>query len=261
MNIQKRVLISVDDFCPFQCKHCYTYQIERDVKRTIDQIVASIANEKFDIVYISQRSDSFADPAVGLELCEKVFQRYKCNILIITRNILDNNQYQRLLELNKIMTAQNKMLFWACSVIGMESANVSENTHLIPKTTERIKFLSKLKTSNIRTMLLIRPLFPSFIIPNSEIEKIVELAANSAHCIITGPLMVNDKILMRLNIGEKTLKYCNGDTEYLQGALAESMKYVDVSDEIAHLDKICNKLKVPLFKHSMPAINFLLGNT
>ena len=48
-TITQRVLVSFDDICPYQCKHCFTLDIPRsEENRTIEQILASIASKDFE---------------------------------------------------------------------------------------------------------------------------------------------------------------------------------------------------------------------
>ena len=54
-----RVLISYDGECPFRCKHCYTFSLDKKKERTVDEILFDIKNEKFDIIYVSQKNEFF----------------------------------------------------------------------------------------------------------------------------------------------------------------------------------------------------------
>lgn len=257
-SIKTRVLLSLDDECPYQCRHCYTYELPSSKHRSIEEIVESISNERFDIVYVSQKTENFASPCTGLELCEKIFDTYKCNIMIITRNVFLAQDLSRLISLFKRMRESGKTLFVGCSVIGLESACISERADLIPSSMERISFLKNLYNRGIPALLLIRPLFPNSIVPNAEIERLVDMAAGNVSCIVTGPLMVNDYILDRLSINHDELSYVlDGDSEYLSGAIAEIMEFVNVLPEIEHLKKYCDSKCIPIFTHSMPAINYL----
>lgn len=256
--IKKRVLVSLDGECPYYCKHCYTYELPKISKRSMNEIVESISNKEFDIIYVSQKIENFADPNVGLDLCEHLFQAYHSNLMIITRNVLRGEHFERLVALHREMRQTGKMLFWGSSVIGLDSARYSEQLSLIPSTLERLDFIKNAYNKGISTMLLIRPLFPSKLIPNIEIEKMIDYMDGMVSCVLTGPLMVNDYILKRLGLHDSDLTYTIGDeSEYLNGVIKEMMRYVDTSQELEHLKEYCDKKGLPFFKHSMPAVNYL----
>lgn len=256
--IRKRVLVSLDGECPYYCKHCYTYELPQTPKRSINEIVKSISSKEFDIVYVSQKIENFADPNIGLDLCEQLFQAYRSNLMIITRNVLRGEHFKRLVALHQEMRQSGKMLFLGSSVIGLDSADCSEQLSIIPSTLERLDFIKNAYSEGISAMLLIRPLFPDKLIPSVEIEKIVDYMGKTVSCILTGPLMVNECILERLGVHESDLTYAIGDeSEYLNGAIKENMRYVDISQELEHLKEYCNKKGLPFFKHSMPAVNYL----
>lgn len=130
--MKERVFVSFDEFCPFEYKHCYTYEIERERNRTIDEIVDSISNEVFDIVYVSQKNDNFANPERGLELYEKIFDKYNTNLFIITRNVFNSEQLTRLKSLHSKMLDNKKQLFFAVSLNATTSIEVCENIQNTP---------------------------------------------------------------------------------------------------------------------------------
>jgi len=257
-QINDRVLLSFDGECLYRCKHCYTYELPKNEMRSIEEIVESISNENFDVVYISQKNENFVDPNVGLDLCERIFEKYKTHIMLITRRVFNLEQSNRLLELHKKMKTNGKILFVGVSVIGMESSTISERVDVIPSTSQRLDFAKKVYHMGIESLLLVRPLFPHKIIPRTEIEQIIDYVAGQISCVLTGALMVNEYILERLGISEKDLNYIDGgESEYLSGAISETMKFVDVLEEIKHLKKYCSKRGVPFFEHSMPALRYL----
>lgn len=259
-KIKERELISLDGPCPYSCKHCYTYELDACAEnRTIDQLVESLAGKSFDVVYVSQKRENFVNPDEGIELCRKLFERYGCHIMAITRNVFNPIQKSCFIDLDKEMTSRGKRLFLGVSLIGLQSAPVSENMSFAPSPEERIKFMRDMYDSGIETLALIRPLFPKEIIPFSEIENIVDFLDGGVSCILSGALMVNDWILDRLSIGHHELDfYENGSSEYLKGALSESVEYVDVRDELRSLKSYCMSKNIQFFEHSMPALNYLI---
>ena len=258
--IKDRVLLSLGNECEFGCKHCYTFELPNQEMRSIDEIVSSVSGEKFDVAYISQRTENFVNPEIGLKLCESVFDEYKCHIMIISRQVLNDLYINRLVLLYKKVQDAGKMLFFSSSVVGMESASVTENLSRIPSTKERLDFLKTLSSFQIPTILLIRPLFPNGIIPLGELHRIIDYVSAFVSCVVTGPLMVDDMILERLSLKQGDFKYMDGgESEYLSGALAGEMKFVNVMDELNDLHEYCNSKNVHLFSHSMPALNYIVS--
>lgn len=261
MSLQNRVFVSYDGQCPYQCRHCFSFEVEQHVPpRTAETITDSLQNLDFDVVYVSQKRENFVNPEEGIKLCEMIFDRYSCNIVVITRNVLDAVQQERLLKLHRRMRECGKYLFLGISVVGLKSAGFTENLSLFPTPDERIRFSKEMYHRGIPTMLLIRPLFPESIIPSDEWKNIVDQAAGNISCILSGALMVNPAILKRLGLQESDLQYLDGgESEYLDGAIASSMKFVDVRSEMRQLKEYCQNKGVPFFEHSLPAINYLIG--
>lgn len=256
MNINKRIFVSFDEYCPFECKHCYTYDIERSYCRTVDEIVESISDEDFDVVYVSQKNDNFANPERGIALCEKLFDRYGCNIFAITRNTFDTLEIERVRELYTRMRTANKLLVFAVSVSAIQSAYKTEDLMRVPSPDSRIAFISRLSASGIPIMAMIRPVYPEKIVPSRELFQIVDLCRSHASCVVSSGLGVNGTILNRLGMKREDFTYIK-DFEYLQGAIDCSIDFIDVRDELARLHAKCEDAALPFFEHSMPALNHL----
>lgn len=263
MEIQNRVFVSFDGQCPYNCKHCFSFECkQQSPPRTINQIIDSLQDLYFDVVYVSQKRENFINPGLGLLLCEKLFERYRCNIVIITRNVFSDIEQERLLSLKDKMRACGKYLFIGVSVVGKASACFTEDLSVAPSPMARIEFAKKIYQKGLYSMLLIRPMFPETIIPSREWKSIVDQVAGSISCILSGALMVNRDILARLGLNETDLHYLDGgESEYLEGAIAGSMKFVDVRNELSQLKAYCHDYSIPFFEHSLPAINYLVNNS
>lgn len=261
MKIEKRVFVSFDGFCKYNCKHCFSFEQEQCHKlRSLDEITDSLKSKEFDVVYVSQKRENFINQDEGLALCEMLFSKYKCNIVIITRSVFDIKQRKRLIQLNSIMKKENKYLFLGVSVVGLESSICTEDLTVVPAPIDRIDFLKDMYNSDITTMLLIRPLFPERVIPLSELKKIIDYTDGKTSCILTGALMVNEAILKRLRFTGTEFQYIvGGESEYLDGAHSGSMNFVDVRKEIDWLKEYCSCKNIKFFEHSLPAINYLIG--
>ena len=261
-TLTQRVLVSFDDLCPYQCKHCFTLDIPRNEEnRTIDQILDSMASKDFDIVYVSQKRENFIDPVAGIDLCERIYARYKCNIFVITRTVMSNFHLQRLKQLKSRMSLEGKHLIIGVSVFATHSYVISENPNCVSSPYERMNFLKKLSIEGFYTVTLIRPVFPSEMVPIKELYEIVELCKENKHnSVVSSGLAVNKNILWRLGINADDLKYIK-NARYLEGAMEGPLNFVNVSDELALLREYCTQENVPFFEHTMAALNYLIEST
>lgn len=258
MSIEKRVFVSFDEFCPHQCRYCFTYDIPRLRERTIEEIVNSIENDTFDVIYISQKNDNFSNPYKGMELTRQLFRKYKTNVFIITRTVFDKKQLRELDELSKEVNDAGKMMFVAVSINAIDSISICENPDLVAMPMRRISFIKELSTIGLHPILMLRPVFPSEVIPVAECEKLIEATSNDVSCVVSSGLGVNDSILSRLGMKESDFSY-KENQEYLQGAIECEIKFVNVEKELAALHKKCTSLGIPMFEHSMPAINYVMN--
>lgn len=256
MNISQRTFVSFDEPCPYQCKYCYTYDIKREKFRTAEEIVDSISNDKFDIIYVSQKNDNFANPLKGLDLCNALFKRYNSNLFIITRNTFNQEEIEVLKNLKSKMRQSNKHIFIAISLNAIDSVNVCENTEKVCSPDERINFIEKLSEENLFPILMLRPVFPNEIIPVNECLKIIERTHQHISGVVSSGLGINDNILDRLKKKENDFLY-HQNQEYLQGAIDCEIKFINVDFELKRIREKCNELNVPLFEHSMPALNYV----
>lgn len=256
-KITSRILISFDDICPFQCKHCYTLDIQRENNdRSVDDIVNSLKDTTFDIVYISQRRENFVNPDKGLALCEKVFEHYHCNIFLITRNVFTAKHIERLKNLKIQMSTLGKRLLVGVSIFATQSYFKSENPNLVPSPYARMNFLSLLSKDKFDTITIIRPVFPRKIIPIEELYEIVDYCKNIKTCIVSSGLAVNENILWRLGMNSSEFNYID-NAPYLEGAMEGDFKFVNVSEELNMLREYCQLKNIAFFEHTIQAINSL----
>lgn len=260
MRISKRAFISFDAPCKFNCKFCYTYGIERNKIRTIDEMLSDLDDIKFDVLYVSQKNDNFSDVSAGIDLCVQAYNKFKRHIFIITRNAFNTEQVLQLKNLKKQMQNDGKQLFIACSINALSSWTKYENESSVPSPEKRIEFLELLSQNGLNPILMLRPVFPSNIIPSDELLEIIDRAKGNISCIVTGGLGVNDDVLNRLGLEEKDLCYSQ-DQEYLQGAIECEIKFVEVKRELELISRKCDDINIPLFMHSMQALNYLFVAT
>ena len=66
-KLEKRELVSFDGACPYKCKHCYTFGLNEENKNlSIDDIVESLKEKEFDVIYVSHNKENFINPKEGI---------------------------------------------------------------------------------------------------------------------------------------------------------------------------------------------------
>ena len=257
----KRQFVSFTGKCPYRCNHCYTFCTgydSYDSGNNVKEIIDSLINEEFDIVYVSGHKENFANPEDGLELCEQIFEKYNSDIMITTRNIFNQEQLQKINILNMRMKAKNKDLFFCASIPALQSYKKLEPNSIIPNPIQRIENLKDIFNLGIYTVLTLRPLCPNAYIPIGEIIDIIEMCKQHTSVVLSSGIVVDDEILHKL-IGfpkdfvslKKPLMPC------LKNNL--TMKYVDVNKELSIIKEKCKECKLPFFEHSLSAIEYLKG--
>ncbi len=252
MIIKKRTFVSFDEFCPYECKHCYTYGIARDKIRSIDEIVNDISADDFDVVYVSQKNDNFSNPMRGITLCHALFDRYKQNVFAITRNVFSETELTELVALKQKLSNVSKHFFIAVSINATDSISISEDTSKTCTPRQRITFIKALSEKGFKPILMLRPIFPDRIIPVCECLQLITELHPYISCVVTSGLGVNEDILSRLGMHESDFRFSK-DQEYLDGAIASEIRFVDVDYELQKIREKCSEYGVPVFLHSMLA--------
>ena len=258
---KNRVLVSFGGYCPMKCKHCYTYEIEERRKEdSVGQLVEGISDKEFDVIYVSQSYENFFDEGKGIELCRGLFERYKKDILIITRSRLSDAALDALAHLCAEMKESGNRLYLAVSCFADESYGISENVELCATPEERLENLRRAYERGIHTILLLRPIFPSAIVPVRECMNLILRAKGYVDAVVSSGLIVTERILERLQLQGKELAYDeDGDSDYLKDLPKENVHFLDVEEELKQLEVLCGAEKVAFFRHSMPALNYIAG--
>ncbi len=254
-----RVIVSFEGRCEMNCKHCFALEQESNyMKNDIDIIVNSLFDKEFDIIYVSHNKENFFHASDGVNLCERLYEKYGKDICITSRCVLNDEMFNRIVLLNDKMKKKGKRIYWCESVPAVQSASIIEDLSIVPSPEERINFLGKLKINGVFAILSIRPLFPSEVIPNEEIRQLVQMALNRVDAIITGGLITTEEIDRRLDLNQDNWKFLeNNDSEYLVGAINKNARFVDVRNEILYLRDCCEACGIKFFEHSLQAVNYL----
>ena len=257
-NDYKREFVSLNGRCPYACLHCYTYDLNYDWEQlsTIDEIIDDLKKKTFDIVYVSGHRENFIDVDLGIELTQKIYDNFKCDILITTRNVFDDEQIEKVVNLNQLMKKENKSLYFCVSIPALDSYKKLEPSKMIPTPNERMEFLKRLHSKNIYTMLTIKPLCPDNFIPIKEALEIIENCHEYSNVILSSGIVVNDAIIERLKANKIDFQ---GKSGKLMECLNNEIEvvHVDVANELEQISELCKKYSVPFFEHSLPAIEYL----
>ena len=254
-----RVMVSFDGKCPMGCKHCYTYDLEKkECNRDINELVQEIEEKIFDIIYISQSYENFFDEIRGLRLCHMLYEKYQKDMFIITRSFLSNKVIDKLGKLNQVMKSEGHQLFIAVSVCAEQSYGFTEQKGVCPTPQQRLLNLERVHNVDIKTILLVRPVFPDSIIPVYECKILIERSKSYINAVVSSGLIVTNKIIERLGLRDNGLLYqSDGDSEYLADLEPGKAKYVDVDNELNEIQDFCISNSIQFFKHSIPALNYL----
>lgn len=254
----RREFVSFSGKCPYSCLHCYTFTPEYHSigEDSIAQIVDNLKGANPDVIYISGHKENFISPNKGLELGEKLFETYHCDIMMTTRNVFFKSDIDRLSNLNSKMRVKGRNLFFCVSIPALDSYKKLENNQAIPTPQQRIEFLEKVYAKGIDTFLTIKPLCPNEFIPIEEILQIVEECKAFSTVVLSSGIVVNNHILKRLKDFPLDFKSFEAP---LMTCLENDivMQYVDVSEELTQIESLCDEYSIPFFQHSMPAIKYV----
>lgn len=264
-TIKKRKLISFSGYCSVNCKHCYTHDLTQEKKKSDNDEITDIITEldddddSFDVIYVSRSRENFINEDAGTKLVEKIYQTHKKHIFIITRKCLSDSCIARLAKLNERMKETGLLLSVAVSIPANNSYAITEDVTCIATPEERCDCIRRLHSAGVKTIFMARPVFPNSIIPVNELIDMIKDNAPYINAVVASGLAVNDKILERLQLEKERFNYLPGNnTEFLIGANAKDIKYIDVTPELRKIQKCCQTYDLPFSTHSMQALNDLV---
>lgn len=152
-------------YCCYQCAFCYVQDgfmsyANLDVSEIVDFLVKN--REKYNIIYISGDTDSFAPPRTkkGIELLNDIVKAVRCDITFTTRSVFLEDEYK---QLSDIINEHKKSGYKF--IAGSSITRYSEDTAYlepkpIPSPDDRIQHIKKMKKAGAITMLGLRPFLP-----------------------------------------------------------------------------------------------------
>lgn len=255
----KREFASYSFKCPYKCKHCYTFSknFKNDNCNDIDEIINNLKNKDFNIIYISGYTENFVEPSKGIDLIEKIYNQFKCDILFTTRNVFSNKDIERLEQINYRMRSDGKVLISCVSISAWDSYKKLEDNPVVPSPQKRIDFLRNLHLKNIITILTIRPVCPSQFINTEEYLSILKKGYHYCDAVISSGIIVNDEIRKQLYDFPNNIKCV---TKPIMNCLQQQnmlVDYVDTEKELKMIFELCKNLNIPHFYSSIPAVEYI----
>ena len=255
---RNRAFVSFQGRCPMNCKHCYTYELNYKEQEDIFKDIDGDNIRSCDIIYVSQKYENFYDEKKGMIFCEELYKKYKKDMLIITRSCLSNEIMQQMVKLNNNMLHDGHKLYLAISICANRSYSITEDAKICPTPQKRLHNLQRAHNYHIKTLLLFRPIFPDTIIPVNECIELLEQSIDFIDAVVSSGLIVTDSILDRLGLKNVNFRYLEkGDSSYLADLPKDDVRYLDVEKELSSIQKACESRKIPFFRHSIPALNYL----
>lgn len=259
----KRAMISLGPlskkkYCTYSCPFCYVHSgflkyrnLEiNDIKKWLTENVG-----KYDIIYISGDTDSFAEPRteLGLKLLEELVG-FNVDILFTTRYVFNENQLLKIKKINSQLNEKGKTLFGCVSVAQLSFEYLEPKP--IKSPLERIEQLRKFKELGLCSILAMRPFLP--IVPKEEYEEIVNLS-KGVFDILLGESWYADKkgILEEKVFKNESFKNIEYDETEMDFDNNENLWKVWKGEKIIDLIKQKSiNMGFPFFMRSRPAIEW-----
>ena len=252
--------LSETKYCTYSCPFCYVdVGFIKYSKLKINDILIWLRenSEKFNIIYISGDTDSFAPPRtdLALMLLDKLTE-FKVDLLFTTRTVFNDYELNKIKEINDKLKSQNNVLFGCVSISQLHTPFIEPKP--IPHPLERIEQLGKFRQLGIVSVLAMRPFLP--IIPYIEYIELIELAKSNTD-IILGEWWFSDTkdILENKIIQEKIVEFADYNIEEMVMDFDDNNEkwrvWRNSKIKIIITDK-CKQLGLPFFMRSKPAIDW-----
>ncbi len=230
--------------------------------KTNDEIIAWLKERKnkYDIVYISGDTDSFAGPDHRIEQAIQLVERIAklgVDIMITTRAIIKFNGSDHLDRLTAVTDELRKqgLHFFACVSITHYSHPELEPSP-IPTVAERIAQLKRFKEAKMVSVLAMRPFLP--VVGLDEYQNILDDCKDHIDLVLGKEWYADEKMIKDVN-GES---FANSSQDFSHGRMAFDINeaqwsvYNPIDKESAVRD-MCYQLGLPFFMKSRPATDWI----
>jgi Radical SAM superfamily len=167
LGLNRRAMISLgpltaNTFCTYKCRFCYVHgPYPRYAGRSVDEIMDWLVahRDRYDIVYLSGDTDSFAKPRTGeaIELLARMVG-LDVSVLFTTRYVFSRPEREDIRLLLKRYDANGQLLVPCISVCQLHRPELEPRP--IPPPTARLEQLRWLHDEGAKVLLTIRPFVP-----------------------------------------------------------------------------------------------------
>lgn len=246
-------------YCPYNCAFCYVKsKFMKYAKMEIEKIIQFLINnqKKYDIVYISGDTDSFAPPRTdkGIELIKEISKNINTDILFTTRTIFSEENLKKLKEINYCVKSKNHKLISCISISRLFSANYIE-PYPIPTPKERIEMLRQLKENGLYTILAARPFLP--IIKADEYIEIIKKSKNYIDVVLGEIWYADNKLIKnvcmdidieKIEFKDKTMDFDTNNSIW---------KCYEAKETVEKVTKYCKENNIPFYMRSRQAVEYI----
>ena len=259
-----RVMISLGPLtdkkhCPYSCAFCYVKSgFMKYMKLEIEDIINFLKKnkEKFNIVYISGDTDSFAPPRteMAIELVKRIAKSIDVDITFTTRTIFSEDDLNKLKKINDFMKSKNCRLIASISISRLYSADYIE-PYPIPTPEDRIKMLKRFKEKGLYTMLATRPFLP--IIKSSEYIEIIKKSKNYVDAVLGETWYADEELvddvcknydIEKIDFIEKKMDFDNNNKVW---------KCYEAKETVKEVTQYCKENDIHFYMRSYPAIEYI----
>lgn len=246
-------------YCPYNCAFCYVKSdFMKYMKLEIEEIIKFLKKnkEKYNIIYISGDTDSFAPPRtdMGIELIKRISECIEVDITFTTRTTFSEESLTKLRNINDYMKNKKHKLIASISISRLYSANYIEPKP-IPSPEERIETLKRLKENGLYTILATRPFLP--IIDADEYIEIIKRAKSYIYAALGETWYADEKLIKDVckNIDIKTIQFVDKMMDFDNNN--KIWKCYEAKETVQKVTKFCKDNKIPFYMRSNPAIEYI----
>lgn len=246
-------------YCPYNCAFCYVKSgFMKYMKLEIDEIIEFLNKnkEKYDIVYISGDTDSFAPPRTSkaIELIKRISETIDVDITFTTRTIFDEDNLKSLKVISDYMKDKDHKLIASISISRLSSANYIEPSP-IPTPEDRIEMLKKLKENKLYTILATRPFLP--IINSEEYIEIIRKSKDYIDVVLGETWYADEKLIKDVckDIDISKIEFIDKVMDFDDNG--KMWKCYEAKETVERVTKYCKENNIPFFMRSHPAIDYI----
>lgn len=250
-------------YCTYSCAFCYVQDGFWKYKSMCVKDICSFLvenREKYEIIYISGDTDSFAPPRTnqGLELLSCICDNIDKDVLFTTRTVFSDDDMDMIIHAKQQLENKGKDLF-ACISITSPIEERSIEPMPIKTIEERIEQLALFKKSGIYSILAMRPFLPIYTI--EQYRELVLKVNGKVDCILGERWYFHqdDIIFNRVMQGRKIEK---GNVDLTKMDFDDNLSdwnlWYDKELE-KDIQELCGQLTIPFYMRSSPAVKYLKG--